>query len=194
LEFLGDSVLGMLVNEYLYREYPDDPEGALTKMKARIVCEPSLADAARRLGLGALLALSPSEEAAGGRERPSTLSDAFEAVVAALYLHRGLDATRRLVRDVLIRHVDLSRLWDHKSHLQELMQERYRKTPTYRILEETGPAHDRRFVAEVLLDDRVMGRGTGRTKKAAEQAAAAAALASEGEPGGASPEEEPPPP
>jgi len=177
LEFLGDSVLGMLVNEHLYRSFPEEPEGVLTKMKARLVSEPALADAARRLGLGPMLTLSASEEATGGRERPSTLSDAFEAVVAAVYLHRGLPSARRLVREALIRHVDVRQTWDHKSRLQELLQERYRVTPTYRILEETGPAHDRRFVAEVRLHDRVLGRGVGRSKKAAEQAAAAAALA-----------------
>lgn len=177
LEFLGDSILGMLVNEHLYRHFPDEPEGVLTKMKARLVSEPALADAARRLGLGPMLTLSASEEATGGRDRPSTLSDAFEAVVAAVYLHRGLPSARRLVREALIRHVDVRQTWDHKSRLQELLQQRFRVTPTYRVLEVSGPAHDRRFVVEVRLHEEVLGRGVGRSKKAAEQAAAAAALA-----------------
>ena len=175
LEFLGDSILGMLVNEHLYTTYPDLSEGELTKMKVRVISKPCLARAAATLGVGDLLAMVPGEEAAGGRTRPSTLADAFEAVLAALYLSRGLDACRRFVLERLLPYAE-EEMWDSKSRLQELMQERHRVTPRYEIREATGPAHAREFVSEVLINDEVAGRGTGPSKKAAEQAAAAAAL------------------
>jgi ribonuclease-3 len=176
LEFLGDSILGMLVNEYLYLAYPSATEGELTRMKANVVSEPSLAEAARRLGLGFLIDLARGEEAGGGRDRPSILSDAFEAVLAAVYLARGILAARDFVRRDLIDATDPLRQRDHKSALQELMQETRGSTPSYHILETVGPAHNREFVAEVRLDSEPLGTGRGRSKKLAEQAAALVAL------------------
>lgn len=176
LEFLGDSVLALLVNDYLFRAHPEFSEGALTKLKAAYVCEPSLAAAAEALRLGELLAIAPGDEAAGGRERPSTLSDAFEAVLAAVYLARGLEAAREFVRCELIERVDPGAVWDHKSRLQELFQETRRITPAYRTRVESGPAHDPLFQSEVVAGEEVLGQGTGRSKKLAEQAAAEDAL------------------
>jgi ribonuclease III len=176
LEFLGDSILGMLVNEYLYLAYPSATEGELTRMKANVVSEPSLAEAARGLGLGPLVDLARGEDVGGGRDRPSILSDAFEAVLAAVYLSHGIDAARAFVRQHLIAATDPLLERDHKSVLQELMQETRRSTPSYHILETVGPAHEREFIAEVRLDGQSLGTGRGRSKKLAEQAAALAAL------------------
>jgi ribonuclease III len=176
LEFLGDSILGMLVNEYLYLAYPSATEGELTRMKANVVSEPSLAEAARGLGLGPLVDLARGEEFGGGRDRPSILSDAFEAVLAAVYLARGIEAARAFVRRDLIAATDPLLERDHKSVLQELMQETRRSTPSYHILETVGPAHEREFIAEVRLDGKSLGTGRGRSKKLAEQAAARVAL------------------
>lgn len=177
LEFLGDSVVALLVNDYLFRKYPDHAEGQLTKLKALYVCEPSLAKAAAGLGLGPLLAMAPSDEAAGGRERPSVLSDAFEALLAAVYLASGLEAARTLLERSLISRIDPSEIWDHKSRLQEYFQEKLRATPVYRTLVESGPAHDRIFHSQAVVGEEVVGEGNGRSKKLAEQAAAADALA-----------------
>jgi ribonuclease-3 len=176
LEFLGDSVLALLVNEHLYEAHPEHTEGQLTKLKARYVCEPSLAVAAAALDLGSLLAIAAGDEAAGGRERPSTLSDVFEAVLAALYLSRGMDAAREFVHRELIARVDPNEVWDHKSRLQELFQEKHRVTPTYRTVVEGGPAHDRTFFSEVVANGDALGQGKGRSKRLAEQAAALDAL------------------
>lgn len=176
LEFLGDSVLALLVNDYLFRTFPEHAEGRLTKLKARFVSEPSLAQAALALDLGSLLAMAAGDEVAGGRERPSTLSDVFEAVLAAIYLALGIEAAREFVLRELVERVDPTEVWDHKSRLQELFQERHRLTPAYRTTAEAGPAHERVFSSQVLVGDRVLGSGTGRNKKTAEQAAAADAL------------------
>lgn len=176
LEFLGDSVLALLINDFLFREYPDAAEGELTKLKARYVCEPSLAQAATQLGLGELLAMASSDEAAGGRERPSALSDAFEAVLAAVYLSLGLEGAREFLQRCLIALVDPREVWDYKSRLQELYQAKLRTTPIYRTLVESGPAHNRVFYSEAVVGEEVVGHGTGKSKKLAEQAAAADAL------------------
>jgi ribonuclease-3 len=145
-------------------------------MKANVVSEPSLAEAARGLGLGPLIDLARGEEVGGGRDRPSILSDAFEAVLAAVYLSHGIDAARAFVRQHLITATDPLLERDHKSVLQELMQETRRTTPSYHILETVGPAHEREFIAEVRLDGQSLGTGRGRSKKLAEQAAARVAL------------------
>jgi len=176
LEFLGDSVLALLVNHYLYETFPEHTEGQLTRLKALYVSEPSLAEAAAALGLGALLAMAPSDDAAGGRSRPSTLSDAFESVLGALYLARGLEAAREFVAHRLIARVDPTEVRDHKSRLQELFQEGRKLTPVYETVVESGPAHDRLFRSEVRADGALLGQGTGKSKKLAEQAAAADAL------------------
>ena len=177
LEFLGDRVLDLIVTEHLYRAHPDSPEGPLTRLKIRYVSEPSLARVAHEVGLGELVVLSPGDEAAGGRDRPSTLSDAFEAVLAAIYLSRGLEAAREWVHRELLERVDPTEAWDHKSRFQELCQERLLQTPIYRTVQEGGPAHNPRFVSEALVAGEVYGEGTGASKRAAEQAAAAASLA-----------------
>jgi ribonuclease III len=177
LEFLGDSVLALIVSEYVYATFPEQDEGQLTKMKVRFVSEPSLAQASEALDLGSLLLFASADEAAGGRMRPSTLSDVFEAILAALYLSRGLESAREFVMRELIERVDPTELWDHKSRLQELFQEKHRVTPAYRTVVASGPAHERIFRSEVVVNDETVGEGTGRSKKAAEQAAAADALA-----------------
>ncbi len=178
LEFLGDSILNLVVSSHLFDTFPVATEGQLTRMRARLVSRAMLAEAAERLDLIELIEMAPSERAAGGRERPGPRADAFEAVLGTLYLLNGLEAARAFVREHLLAHVDPVEAWDHKSRLQEFMQAKRRATPTYRIHEVVGPAHARKFIAEVIVKGSVYGRGTGRSKKDAEQAAAAAARAS----------------
>jgi ribonuclease-3 len=176
LEFLGDAVLELVVSEYLYSHYPAYSEGKLTKARVVAVSEPTLAEAARRLGLGKQLRMSRGEEASGGRDRPSILSDAFEAVVAAIYMSLGLEAARKFVTEQIGFILGEVVERDFKSRLQERTQQTMRATPTYRIIGETGPPHDRAFIAQVSVGKRVLARGEGRSKKIAEQAAAELAL------------------
>jgi ribonuclease-3 len=176
LEFLGDAVLELIVSEYLYRHFPDYSEGQLTKMRVVAVSEPTLAEAARRLGLGEQLIMSRGEAASGGRDRPSILSDAFEAVVAAVYVSLGLETARKFVTEQIGFILGESVERDFKSRLQEHTQLTLRATPSYRIVEETGPPHDRIFIAQVTVGKRILARGEGRSKKIAEQAAAEQAL------------------
>lgn len=176
LEFLGDAVLQLVVTEYLYRSHPEFTEGELTKARVYGVSEPTLADVARRIGLGEQIIMSRGEEASGGRNRPSILSDAFEALVGVVYLEQGLDAVRRFVVEHLADSLLVRETRDYKSLLQERTQERLKVTPKYSIVDESGPAHDRRFVAEVDVNGVPLGRGSGRSKKEAEQAAARCAL------------------
>jgi ribonuclease III len=179
LEFLGDAVLELLVSEHLYHRYPEKNEGELTRMRARVVCEPSLAQFAEELGFGQLVRLGKGEEMTGGRQRPALLADLFEAFVGALYLDQGLEGARRFLQKVVFTRIDedwLSRIIDAKTRLQEVVQQERTGSLTYRIVDEWGPAHDRHFVAEVHLDGRRLGRGTGRSKKEAEQEAATMAL------------------
>lgn len=177
LEFFGDSILAMLVCEHLYHAFPTHSEGELTKMKANLVSEPSIAAAARELNLGQIVDMSRGEARERGRDRPSTLADAFEAVLAALYLVGGLDRARHFLREHLFNRVDLSRNWDYKSALQEFTQETLKVAPRYIILQEKGPAHQKEFVAEVRIGDELLGTGRGGSKKQAQQLAAAEALA-----------------
>ena len=183
LEFLGDAVLGLVVAEHLYRCHPDLAEGELTKLKAVAVSEPILARIARELDLGRYLLVSRGEEQTGGRERTSILADALEAVFAAVYLDRGLRAVRELILRLFSAHLDAIERHeyelDYKTLLQEKIQELHRTPPTYRVIAQSGPDHDRTFVAEVRVSDRVLGRGTGKSKKQAEQAAARDTLATE---------------
>lgn len=180
LEFLGDAVLQLVVSEMLYERFPRDAEGELTRRRALTVSEPTLTTVARAIGLGKHLRMSRGEELTGGRERSSILSDAFEAVVAAVYLSGGLDAARGLVAELLGDTLGSLRERDFKSVFQEWAQEHRHTTPTYRIVEETGPDHSKVFGAECLLGDQTVGAGQGRTKKDAEQAAAKDALGSLG--------------
>jgi ribonuclease-3 len=180
MEFLGDSVLSVVISDCLYGKHPDWPEGKLAKARARIVCEPSLAEAAKRMGLGMSLRLGRGEEQSGGRERPSILSNAMEAVFGAVYLDAGFEIAREFILKSLapeLRAADEDGSGhDYKSVLQERSQARYKVTPTYRIVSEAGKDHRKTFTAEVSLEDRLLGKGKGSSKKAAEQAAAKQAL------------------
>ena len=177
LEFLGDSVLGFVTAEYLFARHPDMPEGDLTRLRASLVCEQSLYEAARRLDLGRYLRLGRGEETGGGRQRPSILADATEAVFAAVYLDGGLDAAAALIRRCLLEGGETTdHLQDYKTSLQELVQRKPDQVLTYRMLGESGPDHAKTFTAEVLVNDTPLGRGSGRSKKEAEQSAARAAL------------------
>lgn len=175
LEFLGDAVVELTVSEYLYAEHQSYSEGELTKIRASIVCEPSLMRFAQSLNLGEYVMLGKGEEATGGRVRPSLLADLFEAFVGALFLDQGLDAAR----DFMNKHVlaqlsiqDHMQLDDFKSALQEYVQQHGLGTIAYHIVAEHGPSHDRQFVSEVSLGEQLLGTGKGRSKKEAEQQAA----------------------
>lgn len=177
LEFLGDSVLGMVVAEHLYRTHPDMPEGELTRTRAALVCEGSLYEVAKRLGLGGYLRLGKGEDAGGGRGRPSILADAVESVLAAVYLDGGIDQARQLIRDLILdREVEKAVDRDYKTALQELVQRENGQVLAYRAVGERGPDHAKIFIMEVELNGKSVGVGEGRTKKEAEQMAAKAAL------------------
>ncbi len=179
LEFLGDAVLQLTVSEYLYRLYPKRPEGELTRMRAKIVCEPSLFRFAEALDFGGVVLLGKGEELTGGRSRPSLLADAFEAFVGALYLDQGLEAVRGFLERHMFPHLSMdgrSPLKDFKTELQEKVQQMGHGLLEYRIVEERGPAHDREFVAAAIVGQKTLGKGAGRSKKEAEQQAASEAL------------------
>ena len=178
LEFLGDSVLGMLVADYLYRTFPDRPEGELTRMRADMVCEHTLAIAANRIGLGEHLQLGHGEEQGGGRNRESILADAMESVIAACFLDGGLDAALQIVRTFILVEVPVKKLHnaDYKTALQELVQQKKNQVLSYAMVGQSGPDHDKKFDVEVSLNGRVVGKGTGSSKKRAEQMAAKNAI------------------
>ncbi len=177
LEFLGDSVLGFVSAEYLFREHPDLPEGDLTRMRASLVCEQSLYEVARELELGSYLKLGRGEEAGGGRERQSILADATEAVFAAVYLDGGIQPVRELIVRVLLSQAPAAEeRRDYKTTLQEVVQRRSGQVLTYHMVDQRGPDHNKKFLFEVRLNDESVGRGEGRSKKEAEQAAARDAL------------------
>ncbi len=179
LEFLGDAVLELTVSEHLYRLFPDRPEGELTKLRAAIVCEPSLVKFAENLEFGKYVLLGKGEELTGGRTRPALLADVFESFIGALYLDQGLEAVTAFLHRHVFPKLTLDgklSTGDFKTELQELTQHHGMGTLEYRIIEERGPAHEREFVAEVRMDGRSLGQGTGRSKKEAEQQAAAVAL------------------
>jgi ribonuclease-3 len=191
LEFLGDAVLELLVSEQLVHTFPEWGEGQLSKSRARLVNASSLCSAAQRLGLGAHLRLGRGEEKTGGRSKPALLADAYEAVVAAIYLDAGLEAARRFVQSSLVETAIAAEAGalgraDHKSALQELLQARGLAPGSYHIVEETGPDHEKTFRVEVRIAGDITAVGTGKTKKEAEQAAAVAALQQLGAVGGAS--------
>lgn len=178
LEFLGDSILGMVVADHLYRNHPDLPEGELTRTRAALVCEESLVEVAQELNLGEYLRLGKGEEAGGGRNRPSIRADAVEAVLAAVYLDGGIGSARKIVQKyILSREVaGLTKPHDYKTALQELVQRESGQVLQYRLTGEEGPDHDKRFFMEVTLNGTPIGSGTGRSKKEAEQMAAHAAI------------------
>ena len=178
LEFLGDSILGMVTAEYLYRNFPDRPEGDLTRMRADMVCERSLAVAAERIELGNHLLLGNGEEAGGGRRRDSILADALESVIAACFLDGGMDAARRFIDTFVLTEVPVKKLRnaDYKTALQELVQQKKNQSLSYALVGESGPDHDKKFEVEVSLNGKVVGNGSGSSKKRAEQDAARAAI------------------
>ncbi len=180
LEFLGDSVLSVIVADYLFSNFKTIPEGELTKLRASLVCEKSLCAFSRELGLGEFLKLGRGEEKGGGRERDSILADAFEAVLAAVYLDGGMDAARQLVlRFVLpeLENKDDDVFKDYKTALQEIIQRNPEESVTYILTGESGPDHNKVFEVEVHLNSNVIGVGKGKNKKQAEQMAAKQALA-----------------
>lgn len=178
LEFLGDSILGMVVAEHLYRNHPDLPEGELTRTRAALVCEESLVEVAHDLGLGDYLKLGKGEEAGGGRTRPSIRADAVEAVLAAVYLDGGIGSARKIIQKyILSREIEgLNSQRDYKTALQELIQRESGQSLKYRLTGSEGPDHDKRFFVEVDLNGQPVGAGKGRSKKEAEQMAAKAAI------------------
>ena len=178
LEFLGDSVLGMLVAEYLYHNFPNRPEGELTRMRADMVCEQTLAATANRIGLGEHLMLGHGEERFGGRNRDSILADAVESVIAACFLDGGLDAALQFVQKFILVEVPVKKLHnaDYKTALQELVQQKKNQVLSYALVGQSGPDHDKQFDVEVSLNGNVVGCGSGSSKKRAEQMAAKAAI------------------
>ena len=178
LEFLGDSVLGMVVAEHLFRSFPDRPEGELTRMRADMVCEQALAQIAEKLSLGKHLMLGNGEEQGGGRARASILADAVESVIAACFLDGGIQAAKAFIEQFVLCNVPVSRLHnvDYKTALQELVQQKKNQTLSYALTGESGPDHDKRFTVAVSLNGSVVGEGIGSSKKRAEQEAARAAI------------------
>lgn len=179
LEFLGDAVLELTISQYLFQKYPTMSEGELTKMRAAIVCEPSLVRFANEMNFGELVLLGKGEEMTGGRERPALLADVFEAFIGALYLEQGLPAVCGFLEKVVFPKInkgEFSHVMDYKSQLQELIQRDGSGNIEYKILQEKGPAHNREFVSRVTLNGQELGMGAGRSKKEAEQQAAQEAL------------------
>jgi ribonuclease-3 len=173
LEFLGDAVLEMISSECLYKNHPQMPEGELTKLRASLVCEPTLAQCAKEIELGAHLLLGKGEDVTGGRERNSILSDAFEAVIGAIYLDGGFTNAKEFIERTVLSDVENRTLFcDSKTILQEMIQRDHKGTLSYRLLSETGPEHMKRFTVCACLDNRELAKGEGKTKKAAEQEAA----------------------
>jgi ribonuclease III len=178
LEFLGDAVLDLIVGHRLMETYPQLREGELSVTRAQVVSEAGLSEVANGLGLGQFLRLGKGEERSGGRQKPSILSDVFEAIIAAVYLDGGLPAAWQLIGRLLdqrIASVEFKGFSDFKTRLQEVAQARLKATPVYRVLEEDGPDHDKSFLVSVSIGDHEWGRAIGRSKKDAEQQAAAAA-------------------
>lgn len=180
LEFLGDALLDLLVGEVLYTRFPERDEGDLSRLRARLVSEAPLARYARRMDLGPHLLMSANAEAEGGRDNPTILADAFEALAGAVYLDQGHAGARQFVRDHILIPFDLDEMLAHdtnfKSRLLERMQAEARPQPTYRVVNEVGPSHDKTFTVEARVGDTTLGRGTGSRKQEAEQRAAREAL------------------
>lgn len=178
LEFLGDAVLELTVSRYLFDKHPNLPEGNLTKMRATIVCEPSLVIFAHKIGLNEMILLGKGEEKTGGRTRPSLISDAFEAFIGALYLDQGLDIVWKFAEKVIFPHVEQNELLgvvDFKTQFQEYVHQQNKGDVTYNLIKEEGPAHHRLFTSEVILQGEAIAEGKGKTKKESEQRAAESA-------------------
>lgn len=183
-EFLGDAVLSIIVSDYIFEHYTELPEGELTKLRASLVCEKALCGFAGEIGLGEFLRLGHGEELMGGRSRPSILADAFEAVLAAIYLDGGIEPATKYVLGFVkksLEHVENVAFRDYKTLLQEIIQKNPEEKLTYALVGESGPDHDKRFEVNVLLNSNIIGHGIGKSKKAAEQLAAKEALELMGE-------------
>ncbi len=177
MEFLGDAVLEMISSRYLYQKYPGLPEGRLSSARAGMVCEKALAECAARIGLGELIKLGKGEEAGGGRKKPSVTSDAYEALIGAIYLDGGFEAAREFVeREVMCGSDEHIADKDPKTRLQEYLQKKIEAEIVYETVSATGPEHDKCFVVEVRVNGIFSGRGEGKNKKSAEKNAAAYAI------------------
>ncbi|MCI7767371.1 MAG: ribonuclease III [Oscillospiraceae bacterium] len=179
LEFLGDSVLSIVISEHLFKHFKHLPEGELTKIRASLVCEKALFEFSKQISLGEFILLGKGEENTGGRNRPSIVSDAFEAVIAAVFLDGGMEAAREYVLGFIPKDLDRSsvkKLQDYKTILQEIIQRNPEEKVEYVLRSQSGPDHDRHFVVEVCLNTNVIGHGEGHSKKQAEQQAAKEAL------------------
>jgi len=180
LEFLGDSVLGIVISDHLFKNFPDMPEGELTKIRSKIVCETTLGECSRAIGLGQYMFFGKGEEMTGGRDRTSILADAYEALIASIYMDGGLEAgsnfilthMKKKINDAIVGNVFL----DYKTHLQELVQVNKTNKIKYEIIGEEGPDHCKVFHTQVSLNELVIGTGIGRSKKESEQEAAKMAL------------------
>ncbi|HEL2056224.1 TPA: ribonuclease III [Streptococcus suis] len=183
LEFLGDAVLQLMISKYLYKKYPDRPEGEMSKLRSTFVREESLASFSRACGFDQFLRLGRGEEKSGGRNRDTILGDAFEAFLGALLLDKGEKTVEEFIHKVMIPRLEkgnFERVTDYKTALQEILQVNGEIAITYQVVAESGPAHDKIFEVEVSADQRVIGRGRGRSKKLAEQAAAKNAVEARG--------------
>lgn len=180
LEFLGDSILGLIISEYLFRNFPELPEGELTKMRAKIVCEPSLADCSKNIDLGRYLMLGKGEESTGGRHRMSILADAFEALIGSIYLDGGINKVKKFIlsnmHNIINDAVSGKIFTDYKTKLQEVLQIDPNTRISYEIIDEKGPDHNKTFSTQVKNNGKVIGYGKGKSKKEAEQNAAKMAL------------------
>lgn len=176
LEFLGDSVLSIIVSDYLYKKFPQLSEGELTKIRASLVCESALSDFGREIKLNEMIKLGKGEKSTGGDQRNSIISDAFEAVLAAIYLDSGIKSAEKFVMRFITEHLGDSSFKDYKTALQEVIQKNPEEKVGYFLTAEHGPEHDKSFTVEVRLNSNVIGTGTGHSKKAAEQQAAKSAL------------------
>lgn len=180
LEFLGDAVLGFVTAEHLFHEFPEYDEGFLTRLRAKIVNGQALADFATALGMGPLILLSDNMDQSGGRENPTILADAFEALIGALYLDLGEEAARIFIKEKILEELDLEDLAHQRDNYKSLLLEHVQalgwSQPQYRVMHEEGPSHEKTFTVEVILNDRSYGQGQARSKKKAEQAAAGEAI------------------
>lgn len=185
LEFLGDSVLGLVISEYIFKKYRNKPEGTLTRIRASIVCEPSLYEHARKLNLGKYMLVGKGEETTGGRKRISILADAYEALIASIYIDGGILNAQKFIVSEFSESIDSvvkeSNSRDYKSRLQEYIQQTQGSIIRYEVTDEQGPPHNKTFFVNVLVDERIVGSGNGRSKKEAEQEAAKYALSFPGD-------------
>jgi ribonuclease-3 len=177
LEFLGDAILGFIIAQELYQRFPQSSEGEMTKLRSSVVCQNALSRMARAIHLGDYLYLGRGEETSGGQRKPANLASALEAIIAAIFLDRGLTAARGFILRLVGQELNKGTEPDYKSRLQELLQARQQPKPTYQVIAVVGPDHDRTFTVEVRVGGNVLGRGSGKSKKAAETKAARSALA-----------------